>query len=285
MYILFDIGGTNMRVALSRDGETFGDPKIIPTPKDFDAGMLALKNIATELTHGEQIMGAAGGIAGTLSRDRATFLNGPHLAGWNGKPIKAALEGAFGAPTYVENDTAIVGLGEAVAGAGKGYPIVAYITVSTGVGGVRIVNQKIDVSAMGFEPGHQIFDAGGGLHDKSVGGRGIDLEGYISGTAISERYLKKPYEITDEAFWDDMARLLAYGLHNTIVHWSPDIVVIGGSMMNKIGIPIDRVHAHLKGILHIFPELPVIAHSALADIGGIHGALVYIKQRLSPRVS
>ena len=50
MYILFDIGGTNMRVALSRDGITFGEPKIIPTPKDFDAGMLALKNLATELT-------------------------------------------------------------------------------------------------------------------------------------------------------------------------------------------------------------------------------------------
>lgn len=280
MYILFDIGGTNMRIALSKDGETFEEPKIVSTPKDFDRGMSMIKEIVAEISGGTPIVAAGGGIAGTLSKDRSIFLNGPHLQGWNQKPIKKALEEAIGVPVFIENDTAIVGLGEAVAGAGKGHAIVVYMTVSTGVGGVRIVNERIDVSAVGFEPGHQIIDAGGALHESSVGGRGIDLEGYISGTAISERYGKKPYEITDEKFWDEMARLLAYGLNNTIVHWSPDIVVIGGSMMKKIGIPVDRVRAHLKGILHIYPELPLIEHSSLEDIGGLHGALHFVKQNL-----
>ncbi len=281
MFILFDIGGTNMRVAASSDGETFGEPRIIPTPKDFDDGMRTLKDTALSLAEGKKIDAVGGGIAGTLSRDRAIFLNGPHLQGWNGKPIKKALAELFGAPAFVENDTAIVGLGEAVAGAGKGHAIVVYMTVSTGVGGTRIVDGKIDVSAMGFEPGHQIIDAGGALHETTVAGRGIDLEGYISGTAVSARYGKKPKEITDPAFWDEMARLLAYGLNNTIVHWSPDIVVIGGSMMNQIGIPVDRVRAHLKGILHIFPEHPAIEHSALGEIGGLHGALHFVRQNLS----
>lgn len=278
-YILFDIGGTNMRIAFSRDGETFETPKIVPTPKDFDSGMETFRRLSLELSGGEQITAAGGGIAGPLSRDRSTFLSSPNLAGWSGKPIKLKMEEALGVPVFVENDSAIVGLGEAVAGAGKGYEIVAYMTVSTGVGGVRIVNQKIDVSAMGFEPGHQIFDAGGALHATSVGGNGHDLEGYVSGTAISERYGKKPYEITEEAFWDEMAKLLAYGLNNTIVHWSPDVVVLGGSMMNKIGIPLDRVSLYLNGLLHIFPEMPVLVHSALADVGGLHGALAYVKQR------
>ena len=269
-----------MRVTASKDGETFSEPKIVSTPKDFDAGMRLLGELGRELAGGEKITAVGGGIAGTLSRDRSVFLNGPHLQGWNGKLISRVLETEFGAPSFVENDTAIVGLGEATAGAGKGHPIVVYMTVSTGVGGVRIVHEHIDVSAMGFEPGHQVIDAGGALHATSVGGRGLDLEGYISGTAISERYNKKPYEITDEKFWDEMARLLAYGLNNTIVHWSPDIVVIGGSMMNKIGIPVDRVRAHLKGILQIYPELPLVEHSALGDIGGLHGALAYIKQKL-----
>lgn len=279
MYILFDIGGTNMRVAFSRDGMNFEEPKIIPTPKDFDAGMRAIKNLATELSHGEKFIAAGGGIAGALSRDRSVFLNGPHLAGWNGKPIKKALEDALGAPVFIENDTAIVGLGEAVAGAGKEHEIVAYMTVSTGVGGVRIVGKKIDVSRMGFEPGHQIIDADASLCKTSVCGTGFDLEGAVSGTAVALRYGKKPYEITDTAFWEEMARVLAYGLNNTIVHWSPDIVVVGGSMMKEIGIPIDRVRAHLRGILHIYPELPLIEHSTLGDLGGLHGALAYIKQK------
>ena len=283
MYLLFDIGGTNMRIALSRDGVTFEEPRIVETPKDFDAGMLALKNLATELLSGGHATAAAGGIAGTLSKDKTQFNGGPNLQGWGGKPIKSALESAFGCPVYVENDTAIVGLGEAVAGSGKGHPICVYMTVSTGVGGVRIVNERIDVSSMGFEPGHQIIDAGRGLQGHTVGGDGLDLEGIISGTSVTKRYGKKPYEITDEAFWDDMARLLAYGLNNTIVHWSPDIVVIGGSMMKKIGIPVERVKAHLRGILHIYPELPKIEHSALGDIGGLHGALHYVKQSLASK--
>lgn len=280
MYILFDIGGTNLRVAASKDGETFGEPKIVPTQKDFDAGIRTLGALARELSEGEKITAAGGGISGVLSRDRSIFLRGPNLEGWNGGEIKKALEETLGAPAFVENDAALVGLGEAVAGAGKGHSIVAYMTVSTGVGGARIVNGHIDVSAMGFEPGHQIIDAGGALHETSVGGRGVDLEGYISGTAISERYGKKPREITDPVFWDEMARLLAYGLNNTIAHWSPDIVVIGGSMMNTIGIPIDRVRAHLKDILHIYPELPPIEHSALGEVGGLHGALHFVKQQL-----
>jgi predicted NBD/HSP70 family sugar kinase len=270
-----------MRVALSKDGVTFGEPKIISTPKDFDAGMLALKNLSKELLGDEKLIAAGGGIAGTLSRDKTKFLNGPHLQGWNAKPIKAALEEAFGAPTFVENDTAIVGLGEAVAGTGKGYPIVVYMTVSTGVGGVRIVNQSIDVSAMGFEPGHQIIDADGDLCKSSVCGTGLDFESAISGTAVSARYGKKPYEILEPEFWEEMARILAFGLNNSIVHWSPDIVVIGGSMMKKIGIPIERVRAHLKGILNIYPELPLIEHSALGDFGGLHGALHFVKQNLA----
>lgn len=280
MYILFDIGGTNMRIAISRDKETFEEPVIIPTPKDFDAGMAAIKEIVNDISKGDALTAIGGGIAGALNRDRSVFVSGPHLQGWNGKPIKKALEEALGAPAFVENDTAIVGLGEAVAGAGRGHDIVAYVTVSTGVGGARIVNKKIDVSAMGFEPGHQIIDASGGFHQTSVGGTGIDLEGYISGTAITERYGKKPYEITEAPFWDEMARLLAYGLNNTIVHWSPDIVVIGGSMMKTIGIPIERVRAHLAGILRIYPELPRIEHSELADIGGLHGALHFVKQKM-----
>lgn len=281
MYILFDIGGTNMRIAVSRDGATFGTPKIVSTPKDFDEGMRTLKGEALLLADGEKITALGGGIAGALSRDRSTFLNGPHLGGWNGKPIKKTLEDLFGAPAFIENDTAIVGLGEAVVGAGKGHSIVAYVTVSTGVGGARIVDGRIDVSAIGFEPGHQIIDADGTLCKATVCGLGLDLEGAVSGTAIFLRYNKKPKEITDEKFWDEMARVLAFGLNNTIVHWSPDIVVIGGSMMNQIGIPVDRVRAHLKGILRIYPELPLIEHSALADVGGLHGALHFVKQQLA----
>ena len=39
----FDIGGTKMRIALSRDGVSFDTPVIVSTPKDFEEGMTVLK--------------------------------------------------------------------------------------------------------------------------------------------------------------------------------------------------------------------------------------------------
>lgn len=263
-----------MRIARSRDGHTFDEPTILSTPKDFDDGVAVFVRVARELAAGERISAVAGGIAGPLSRDKRMLINSPHLHGWIEKPFAAAIEQELSAPLRLENDTAVVGLGEAIAGAGQGHAIVAYLSISTGVGGARIVDGKIDAATYGFEPGHQIIDAGGGLaleNEPPFPGR--TLEAYVSGSSVTERYGKQPYEIIDPAFWDRMARLLAFGVNNIIVHWSPSIVVIGGSMMKTVGIPIDRVEAYVNGITHIYPELPPIVHSELGDVGGLHGAL------------
>ena len=150
MYLLFDIGGTKTRLALSKDGKKFGDVVIIETPQKFEEGISVFKKAVEELTKGEKITKAVGAISGPLNREHSMVINAPNLKGWNNKPLQKELKKILSAPVVIENDAALVGLGEAVYGAGKGYDIVAYITVSTGVGGARIVNKAIDVSAMGF---------------------------------------------------------------------------------------------------------------------------------------
>jgi predicted NBD/HSP70 family sugar kinase len=187
-----------------------------------------------------------------------------------------------GIETYIENDTAMVGLGEAAYGAGKDFDIVAYLTISTGVGGARIVGRRIDANVFGFEPGHQIIDADGTMcpdcrafeDDRGLG----HLEAHISGSAIEKRFGKHPSEIDDEKVWDDLARYLAYGLNNTIVHWSPEVVVLGGGMMKSTGIKIERIDHYLEDILKIFPERPLLKLAELGDVGGLFGGLSYIKQ-------
>jgi predicted NBD/HSP70 family sugar kinase len=278
MYILFDIGGTNMRLAFSKDGKSFSEPKIVETPQDFNHGMRTFAQIAKELAGKEKIQGVAGGIAGPLDTKKTMLVNSPNISGWINKPLKAEIEKQLAAPVYLENDSALVGLGEALHGAGKGYSIVTYITVSTGLGGSRIVNGSIDKAALGFEPGHQIinFDADA-LICPGCNKQG-HLEAYVSGSAIERRYGKKPYEIEDEKIWDEAAILLAIGLNNTIVHWSPDIVVLGGSMIIKEpGISIEKVQYYLKDIMRIFPEPPKIEKAQLQDIGGLYGALSLLK--------
>lgn len=273
MYLLFDIGGTKTRIAFSADGKGFGRPKVIQTPGDFKEGLRLLGKEAAELSKGRKIRAAAGGIAGPLDRKKTRLVNSPHLSGWIGKPLKKEIGRILDTPVYLENDAAMAGLGEATSGPGKKKRIVVYMTISTGVGGVRIVDGEIDKGAIGFEPGHQIIDADGTLcpECKSVPGY---LERYVSGSAIEMRYKKRPYEITDPRVWKEAARFLAYGLNNTIVHWSPDIVILGGSVVEKI--PLDEVRRHLKKSLKIFPEPPMIRKSTLGDFGGLYGALHFL---------
>lgn len=279
MYILFDIGGTKMRVVAADHEKFLGEPVVVETPKDFNDGLDTLKRIIDNLaerhtSENRSVTAIVGGIAGPLDADQAMLVKSPNLGDWVGHDIKDALHTAYKVPVELENDAALVGLGEAHFGAGRGKSIIAYLTVSTGVGGVRIVDGKIDRSALGFEPGHQIIDPDNSLCPTCDGN---DLEAYVSGTAIEKRFGVKPYEIHDDAVWDELAKFLAYGLNNTIVYWSPDIIVIGGSMMKEVGIPVPAVRKHLAEILKIFPTLPAIEKAELGDFGGLYGALAYAR--------
>lgn len=275
MFLLFDIGGTKMRLAVSRDGNSFAKPKIVEMPKDFDEGMSLFEKTAAELSGGEKIARVVGGVKGPLDKDNGVLLNPPDLPGWAGKPVRKTLEEALGVEVELENDAALAGLGEAVFGAGKGQKIVVYLTMSTGIGGARIVDGRIDENARGFEPGHQVIDLKSTL-PCGCGGRG-HLEAFIGGASIARRYGKKPEHINDSTVWDEVARILAYGLNNTVVHWSPHVVVLGGSLMHKVSI--EKVSSHLKDILTIFPTPPPIVRAKLGDIGGLYGAVAYLHER------
>ena len=270
MYILFDIGGSKMRVASSSDLKKFSEPLIVKTPKNFKEGMRAFATLVKSVSRGKKIKVVAGGIPGYFDAEK-TKIKGcaPNLKSLIKKPLKKEIQKITKSPVYLENDSDLVGLGEAVSGAGRGYEIVAYLTVSTGVGGGRIINGKIDTYANGFEPGNQYID----YKNKK------DLQDLIGGRSVEKKYHKKPYEILDKKFWDKMAEILAYGVNNTIIHWSPDVVVVGGSMMKKIGIKIPHVEFHLKKIMRAFPnDLPKIKKATLGDFGGLYGAIARIRQ-------
>lgn len=272
MYMVFDIGGTNMRIAISSDGKRIEYSKIVPTPGNFDIGIETLKHVTDELAGGEKIKAIAGSVAGPLDKQKTMLIASPHISGWIHKPFKDELEKAFDCKAVLENDAILGALGEANFGAGMGEKIVGFITIGTGVGGARIVNKKIDENALGFEPGHQIIVSGG--NPCNCGGKG-HLESYVGGNYIRKIYGQKAEEIKNPKVWDGIAKNLAIGLNNTIVHWSPDIVVLGGSVMRSL--PLDRVKTHLNEYLTIFPDPPKLALGLLGHNAGFYGALELLK--------
>lgn len=281
MYILFDIGGTKTRIAASDDLRTYSPAIKFETSLNFEEGIRAMIKAIDELRNGKKVTALAGGIRGPLNHEKSGIISEKKLVDWVGRNITKTLGDHYGAPAYLENDTAIVGLGEAVFGAGKGHDIVAYHTVSTGVGGARFVHGMLDITSVGFEPGHQLLDI-----DRSILGHSIPhtLENLVSGTALEKRRGVKPYEIPqDDPVWDELAKWLAHGLKNTITYWSPDVIVLGGSMV--VGDPrifLADIIRHTEETLDGLVPCPKIVDAALRDEGGLYGAMALIEKKLKP---
>lgn len=277
-YIVFDIGGTKTRVGLSKDLTTLNTVESFKTPVKFEDGIAKIIEAAKKLTE-EAPMGIAGGIRGALMEDKTGIQNDAVLSKWVGKSVVGEIEKTFNVPVFLENDAAIAGVGEAVYGAGKDFEIVAYHTISTGVGGVKIENGEIDLASVGFEPGHQVLDI-----DRTILGVDVTptLENLVSGTAVKNRFGVEPYEIPQsDMLWDELAEYLAQGLRNTILYWSPDVIVLGGSMITgDPRIEIDPIRKYVVASLDGFVPSPFITKAELGDEAGLYGAMGILKQRL-----
>lgn len=265
-----------MRIATA-GGNEVGEPRIIPTPQDFAEGLQQIKTIANEMASGEVIRGIAGGIAGPLDKNKTMLVKSPHVGGWVNQPLKRKLQEMFNCPVLLENDADLGGLGEAAHGTGQNHPIVAYFTISTGVGGARIVDGKVDRNSLGFEPGHQIIVPNG--NQCECGGKG-HLEAYVGGLYLQRIYGQKGSEITDPKIWDQICHFLAIGLANSVAHWSPDLVVLGGSVSKSL--PIEKVQNYLQEFLTIFPKAPQVVKGSLEDKAGLYGGLALLNSAIKP---
>lgn len=277
-YVVFDIGGTKTRVATSTDLKSFDEVKSYKTPVTFKAGIKQMVETINGLT--DEVTAMAGGIRGLLNEEKTGIDNDAKLSKWAGEDIVAAFTDEYGdIPVFLENDAAVAGVGEAVFGGGEGLEIVAYHTVSTGVGGAKIEDGDIDHAHIGFEPGHQILDI-----DRTILGDDTTptLENLVSGTAVKNRFGTEPYDIPQsDVLWDELAGYLGMGLRNTILYWSPDAIVLGGSMI--IGDPAIKIEAIRKAAaeaMDSFEPVPLITEAKLGDEAGLWGGMAILSKRL-----
>lgn len=261
MKIGFDIGGTNMRIAQVSAGG-IGEVHKVPTSQKPEEALAVFVAKVREVVGGESVEGFAGGIPGVISGDGTIEEPSPHLPLWRGLPFSAQIREIFGVPCEIHNDAKMAALGEAVYGAGRGVQVVGYLGFGTGIGGGRIVNGKLDVGAYGFEPGHQILNA-----ETSA-----DFEQYASGAALQAKYGVHPVDLPRSAY-DAIVPAVAAGIYNTIAHWSPEVLILGGSLVTgKNGFDIPQIVAALEALPPLFPQLPEIRKAELGDSMALHGA-------------
>jgi glucokinase len=259
---VFDIGGTNTRMAISTKGTKLDNYLVAPTGRSYHQGLKTVAKLYQQLFANGRAGLAVGGVAGTFNKLKTQTLNCPQLPDWVGRPLRYDLAKIFHCPVALENDAALGGLGEAVVGAGQKFAVVGYFTIGTEVGGSRIVDGRIDRTAYGFEPGKQLF------YRRQ---KWQSLEQIIGGRAMAREQAKPAEQITDPAVWRELRAYLAYGLRNAVALWSPEVLILGGSVMAKLW-PVKISPRLASGLIW-----PPIRRGRLGDRATLIGALVYLQ--------
>jgi predicted NBD/HSP70 family sugar kinase len=263
MFIFIDIGGTKTRIGVSYDGNNLDEKSIFDTNQNYAVGLKTVYAEIEKYVGDSTVQAIVMGLPGTLHENKSMLVRAPHLVGWENKNIVFDLSSKFSCDVYLENDAALVGLGEAVYGAGAENNIVAYITLSTGVGGARIVDKTIDANTYGFEIGHQYIKDG------------VTFEETVSGTHIEKVYSMHPKEIVDTEVWQKYTKDVAVGVANAVTFWSPDIIVIGGSMARSV--LFEQLNTNVKELCPEYETIPKIVPYVLDNFGGLYGGLAYIQ--------
>jgi len=203
-----------------------------------------------------------------IDKKKGIILKSPNLSDYDKKFIVKDIEKILKCKTYIYNDAELAGLGESIYGTGKNYKIVAYVTLSTGIGGARIVNKEIDKNFNGFEPGHSLF-----LLDFSKL-EFAEIEKLISGRAIENIYGLKPENIKDKEFWKHINKLFAAFLVNVSLFWSPEVIILGGSLLNSLDFEELKVNfENLKPM----PIKVKLLKSKLKELSALYGAYSLVK--------
>lgn len=263
-----DLGGTHLRAAaVDQDGKVhFRLKQNTPQAEDPDEIVQALVRAVRECERESNETGSGVGdgikavsvvVPGTVNVEEGIVLKAPNVPSLDGFRLAAALTCELKKPALLENDANAAAVGEMWLGAARGRRSIVCVTLGTGVGGGIILDGKLWRGADGSaaEIGHMCVDPFGGVAC-GCGSRGC-LEVYASATAIvrmtreaSPRHrnsvLHTCENLTAETIYaaglkgDELALevfrrmgvYLGIGLANLINILNPEMIVIGGGVVN-----------------------------------------------------
>ena len=303
-----DIGGTQIRVAVF---PTHGiEPirqKRIATVGPGTAVERLIGLIRELWPQGGEVLAISVGAPGQVDPEAGVIIAAPNIAGWVDLHLQRELEESFHVPVYLNNDANLAALGEWRFGAAQGHHDVFYMTVSTGIGGGVILNDRLllGIHGLATEVGHVVILPDGPIC--SCGQRG-HLESISSGTGIAHYFnaeLKNgrpsslasgpthtAKEIAAAAQAGDALALEAFkraayylgiSLANYLHLFNPSIVVIGGGVSQSGDFfwqtMLDTIDQFVLSTAYT-KELEILP-AALADNCGLLGALAMTHTHLN----
>ncbi|AZA09989.1 ROK family protein [Corynebacterium pseudopelargi] len=269
-----DIGGTKIAGGIVAEQPTTILRRVqAPTPKEQVIEQV-VECIAELINAHDEPIGSIGiGAPGVVDPHSGKVISaGPTMPTWAGTDIRCAVAAAFpNTAIAIHNDVRVMGLGEALYGAGRGYQSALFLSLGTGVGGAIVRNGHLLDSPhhtagelrclFGRLPNGQAatiesFAAGPGLtlaYEQAAGEQGLDLREvmrrYHRGDALA-------YEVIDTHLF-----ALGEAISGFVAAIDVEVLVLGGGVGN-IGAPI--LDPFTRGIRSggIAPSNTIAVHQA-----------------------
>ena len=181
-----------VRVAIADLALTILAEGVVTTDVDNDAeaGLEAAAELARDLldeagVEDQLLIGAGVALSGPIDRETEQVSSATILPGWVGVDVASWLGERLSVPVNVENDANLGALAESVLGAGRGATELAYVMLSSGIGGGLILGGRLYRGTRGTagEIGHVSVDDTG--HMCRCGSRGC-LETMVGTGALIE---------------------------------------------------------------------------------------------------
>lgn len=298
-YVLgVDIGGTKIAVAaVSLDGEIIARSEIEARAAEGAPRVIARLNDALHsIQQNDTLMGIGIGCTGPVDPRTGHVMNPYTLPTWDDVDLVSPIAAEFGCPVVLENDCDAAALGEVWLGAAAGATNAIYVTVGTGVGAGLILQGRLyrGVGLVAGELGHMTIDYQGA--PCYCGSRGC-LEMYAAGPAIAKAYAARTggaatnaravMEAVDRGDADasaiirDAAFYLGIGLCNLITLLAPDVIVLGGGVMERFDLFEPTLRETIAQRVTLVPWQQVkLTRAALGANAGVVGAAKGLLERL-----
>jgi glucokinase len=300
-----DLGGTHLRAAtvnaegriqfrLKQQTPAADDPQQI-----VDAIVSAEEKCQQQARLTGQSIGAISVVVpGSINVAAGSIVKAPNLPCLDGFRLTETLTRALQLPAILENDANAAAVGEMWQGAARGRRTIVCVTLGTGVGGGIILNGQLwhGANDSAAEIGHMCVDPFGGVAC-TCGSRGC-LEVYASATAIvrmtrearprhPDSILAAETELTSEQIYragvggDQLALevfrrmgvYLGIGLANLINILNPEMIVIGGGVVNGWNLFVKDMNHEIAERAFPLPAAEVkIVRGECGDDAGLLGA-------------
>lgn len=203
--------------------------------------------------------------------------------GWAHTEFAGRIRRALGVPVGFDTDVNGAALGEHRWGAAQGLDTFVYLTIGTGIGGGGLVNGRSMHGLIHPEMGHIRLP-----HDWEADPfpgicpyHGDCLEGMATGPAIEGRWGERGEKLPpDHPAWPLEARYLALGLVNFVTVLSPQLIIMGGGVMQQPQL-FPMIRQEVQTLLNGYIQAPQILEHideyivppALGSQAGVLGAI------------